>query len=63
MPKKTRLAITMGPTLPMPIKVESPGANQYNLQEFKPKYKAPAYTMGSHLNGVAMPLIVGGDND
>lgn len=61
--KKTRLGTTMGYTLPQKIKVESPGANRYNLQEHKPKFKAASYSFGSSLNGVAMPLIVEGDND
>lgn len=61
--KRTRLGTTMGYALPQKILVESPGANRYNLQAYKPKFKAASYSFGISLNGVAMPLIVEGDND
>lgn len=39
-----------------------PGANKYNLSEFKPGRQRPIYSMGLPLSGIAQPMIVPGDN-
>lgn len=57
-----RILITIKSRHPYQTGHVGPGANKYDLSDYKPRRRMPAYTMGMRLSGIAQPMIVPCDN-